>query len=562
MISSQQLSKSFKRNLRAIRIWKTFLLLIFYLWWDAQKITYIWGFQKSKQSFRQGIRAKWLTKELLKLGSAFIKLGQLLSARPDILPKAWIEELASLQDKVPPFEFKKAQEILKKELGSHCKEIIHIDKKPLGAASLAQVHKGILRNGREVVFKIQRPGLETFFRLDLEVMQEVATLLQKNKNWSQGRDWVGMAKECKKVLLRELNFQIEAQYAARFRQQFLEVDEIKVPGIIWEMTTEKVICMDYLRGIKINDQQGLLDLGIQPRTIAEIGASSYFKQLIEFGFFHADPHPGNLAVSSEGCLIFYDFGMMGMVSEKLRNNIGAMVRSVALKDASLLVKQLQETGLLASGIDLGPVRRLVRVMLNETLTPPFDSTVINKLSGDLYELVYGKPFRLPVELIFVMRALSTFEGVGRTLDSSFNLVAIAQPYLIPLMTSENSNPNDLINEIGRQVGELGSRAVTFPKRLDESLEKLEQGDLQLQIRIGESDRQLRRMINAQQSMSQSILIGCLGIAAALLGSTNKPFLSIVPIVFALPVSMGWIKLQLKMRSEERLERIQKKKGDF
>ncbi len=562
MIYIKELLSFIEKNLRALSIWKSFIILLALLWWDSQKITYIGGCTQKKKEIRQKIRAKWLTKQLLKLGSAFIKLGQLLSARPDVLPKGWIVELAALQDRVPPFHFEKAQEILKQELGSRCQKIIHLEKAPLGAASLAQVHKAILKNGRQVVFKIQRPGLETFFKLDLEVMQEVASLLQKNKAWSQGRDWVGMAKECKKVLLRELNFQIEAEYAARFRQQFLKEPKIKIPGVIWEMTSEKVICLDYLPGIKINDQDSLAKLEINPRSIAELGASSYFKQLIEFGFFHADPHPGNLAVSKDGSLIFYDFGMMGMVSERLRKRIGGMVKSVALGDASSLVNQLQDSGLLAKGIDLGPVRRLIRIMLKETLTPPFSPDVINKLSGDMYELVYGKPFRLPVELIFVMRALSTFEGVGRTLDPSFNLVAIAKPYLIPLMTSNNPNPNDLINEIGRQVGELGSKAVALPKRLDESLEKLEQGDLQLQIRVGESDRQLRRMISAQQSMGQSILIGCLGISAALLGSTSRPFLSIIPIIIALPVSMGWIKLQLKMRSDERLERIQMNKNNL
>ncbi len=544
--------------MRVFNIWKSVLALLTFLWWDNQYWSYIGGFTTKKQLKRQEIRAKWLTKELLKLGSAFIKLGQLLSARPDVLPKGWIVELASLQDKVPPFDFAKAQSILEKELGARCKEIIDIQEIPLGAASLAQVHRACLRSGRKVVFKIQRPGLETFFRLDLEVMEEVATVLQKNKSWSQGRDWVGMAKECKRVLLRELDFQLEAQFAARFRQQFLDDPMIKVPGVIWELTTKRVICLDYLPGIKISDKQQLNQKNINPTKIAEIGASSYFKQLIEFGFFHADPHPGNLAISSQGELIYYDFGMMGAVSERLRQKLGGMVKAAATKDASALVNQLQDAGLLAKGIDVGPVRRLVRVMLKEMLTPPFSANVMDQLSGDLYELVYGKPFRLPVELIFVMRALSTFEGVGRTLDPSFNLIAIAKPYLISLMSSNNQNANDLINEIGRQVGELGSKAVALPKRLDESLERLEQGDLQLQIRLGESDRQLRRMINAQQSMGQSILIGCLGISAALLGSSKQPILSIFPIAIALPVSMGWLKLQLKMRRDERIEKIQGK----
>ena len=287
-------------------------------------------------------------------------------------------------------------------------------------------------------------------------------------------------------------------------------------------------------------------------------AESYLKQLVKYGFFHADPHPGNLAVAPDGALIYYDFGMMGLISDQLRKRLGSMVSAAASRDAGKLVEEFQAAGLIASGIEIGPVRRIVRVMLNEALTPPFNSNMIEKISGDLYDLVYGKPFRLPAELIFVMRALTTFEGVGRSLEPSFNLMAIAKPYLLPLMTSGNPNPNDLINELGRQVGALGSKAVAIPKRLDESLERLEQGDLQLQIRMGESDRQLRRMINAQQAMGQSIMLGCLGITAAVLGSSQKPILSLLPICAAFPLGVGWLKLQIRINRESRIDRIKSK----
>ena len=553
-MSLEILNRKLKSALRVLRIWRAVIQLIFLLWWDSRKWTYTKGHKELNIKKRQKNRARWLTKELLELGSAFIKLGQLLSARPDILPAGWILELAELQDKVPSFEFEKAKSVIKAELGSRSEDISNICIEPLGAASLAQVHKAILSNGREVVLKIQRPGLENIFRLDLDVMQQVAALLQKSPKWSKGRDFVGMARECKTVLLRELDFRIEAQYAARFRQQFLENPNIQIPRVVWELSTKKLLCLDYLPGIKINNKQSLIENGINPASVAEIGAASYLEQLVKFGFFHADPHPGNLAVAKNGSLIYYDFGMMGLISENLRGRIGAMVRAAATNDVNGLLTQFQEAGLITSEIELGPIRRLIRVMLKEALTPPFDSNLLEKLSGDIYDLVYERPFRLPPELIFVIRALSTFEGVGRSLDSSFNLMAIAKPYLLPLMTSSNSS-NDLLNEFGRQFGALSSKAVAIPKRLDESLERLEQGDLQLQIRMGESDRQLRRMISAQQSMSQSILIGCLGITAALLSAGEKPILVMIPLVICLPLSINWIKLQFKIKKENRVEKL-------
>ena len=541
--------------LRALRIWRAVLTLLLLLWWDGQAWTYRGGCSAEQRAERQRLRAQWLTAELLRLGSAFIKLGQLLSARPDILPAGWVAELAALQDSVPAFSFAEVQTVLEQELGQRCAEVIDLDPDPLGAASLAQVHRASLRSGRQVVLKVQRPRLDRLFRLDLDVMQQVAAVLQRHPSWGRNRDWPAMARECRRVLLRELDFRVEAQYAARFRQQFLDDDRIRIPGVVWELSSRRVLCLDYLPGIKVNDRAALIEAGIDPSAVAEVGAASYLKQLVRFGFFHADPHPGNLAVAADGALIYYDFGMMGLLSDALRRRLGSMVRAAAARDSAALVEEMQAAGVIARGIDVGPVRRLVRLMLNEALTPPFSANVIDKLSGDLYDLVYGQPFRLPVELIFVMRALSTFEGVGRSLDPAFSLVAIAKPYLLPLMTSSGSGSSDLLNEFGRQVGAISSRAVALPRRLDESLERLEQGDLQLQVRLGESDRQLRRMTLAQQSIGQSILLGCLALATAIIGAGLRPAWAVVPAALACPVGLGWFRMQVRMRRDQRLEQL-------
>ncbi len=552
----QSLYLSLNKFKRSLLIWKTLVLLFLFLWLD-NLFCKLLSLKKEKIEAFQKRRAKWFTNELIKLGSAFIKIGQLLSARPDLIPKTWISELAMLQDEVPKFSFVEVEKIIKNELKDQYLQINYIDPSPIGSASLAQVHKANLKNSKVVVFKVQRPNLKNLFITDLSIMQQIAFLMQKNKNWSRGRNWIEIAKECRKVLLKELDFNSEAQYAARFRQQFLDDENIEIPEVIWDLSTEKVLCLSYLEGTKISNIEQLKNQNINLKKLAEVGAISYLKQLVNFGFFHADPHPGNLAVSKSGKLIFYDFGMMGNISNNLQKRIGSMVKSAAIRDASSLVKQLQDAGLISKGIDIGPVRRLVRLMLKEALTPPFSPNIMEKLSGDLYELVYETPFQLPVDLIFVMRALSTFEGVGRMLDPEFNLVSVTKPYLISLMTSNNQSPNDLINQLGRQVGEIGSKAVGIPKRIDDSLERLEQGDLQLQIRMGESDRHFKRMFTAQKSLGHSILIGSLSIASALLVSNTKSNIAILPLIFALPIGIDWVICQLSMRKGSRLERLKK-----
>ncbi|CAK6696035.1 AarF/ABC1/UbiB kinase family protein [Synechococcus sp. CBW1107] len=549
------LTQGFRSASRVLRIWSVVFQLLLWLWLDARNWSYPGGVSEARRAARQRRRARWLTAELLELGSAFIKLGQLLSARPDVLPSSWVDELSRLQDSVPAFSFETAQALLEQELGDRCAEIIDLDPDPLGAASLAQVHRASLRSGRQVVFKIQRPGLERLFRLDLEVMQQVAALLQRHPSWGVGRDWVSIAQECRRVLLRELDFRLEAEHAARFRQQFLDDPGIRIPAVVWELTTRRVLCLDYVPGIKINDREAILEAGIDPAVVAEKGAASYLQQLVRFGFFHADPHPGNLAVARDGALIYYDFGMVGSLSQGLRSRLGRMVTAAAARDAGALVSELQAAGVIAADIDPGPVRRLVRVMLTEALTPPFSANVIEKLSGDLYELVYGQPFRLPPELIFVMRALSTFEGVGRSLDPSFSLVAIARPYLLPLMTGSGNAPNDLFNQLGRQAVEVGSRALGLPQRLDDSLVRIEQGDLQVQIRAGETDRQLRRMVTAQHAIGQSVLLGCLTLATALLAASARPVLAVAPLIIGVPVGLSWLKLQTRLRRDIRIEKL-------
>ena len=541
---------------RGYLIWITLISLLVNLWLDNTRFK-IFQTNYDKRNKIQIKRARWFTNQLIKLGSAFIKIGQLLSARPDLIPNTWIQELSKLQDQVPNFAFKQVEETIRKELGTKFGEIVQIKSDPIGSASLAQVHRATLRDGKKVVFKVQRPNLKELFIIDLGIMQQIAGLLQKNKNWSRGRNWVEISKECRKVLMKELDFNCEAQYAARFRQQFLDDENVEVPEVIWDMSSEKVLCLSYLEGTKISDLEKLKSQKIDLPKIAEIGAISYLKQLVNYGFFHADPHPGNLAVSRTGKLIFYDFGMMGNISNNLQTRLGGMVKAAALRDASSLVSQLQQAGLISKDIDVGPVRRLVRLMLKEALTPPFSPNIIEKLSGDLYELVYETPFQLPVDLIFVMRALSTFEGVGRMLDPGFNLVSVTKPYLIELMTSNNQTPNDLINQLGRQVGELGSKAVGIPKRIDESLERLEQGDLQLQIRMGESDRQFKKMFTAQKTLGHSILIGSLSIASALLVTNKQNNYALLPLLFALPISIDWIKCQLSMSKGSRLEKLKR-----
>ena len=243
-MSNHKLKNRIKKIKRGFLIWRILILLLVNLWLD-NLIFKIFRTNRDKKNKVQIKRAKWFTNQLIELGSAFIKIGQLLSARPDLIPNTWIQELSKLQDQVPQFSYTKVEEIIKKELGHKFSEINQITSTPIGSASLAQVHKATLKDGKEVVFKVQRPNLKNLFTIDLNIMQQIAFIIQKNKNWSRGRNWVAIAKECRKVLMKELDFKCEAQYAARFRQQFLDDENVEVPEVIWNLSTEKVLFVSY-----------------------------------------------------------------------------------------------------------------------------------------------------------------------------------------------------------------------------------------------------------------------------------------------------------------------------
>ncbi len=239
-------------------------------------------------------------------------MGQLFSTRADIFPNEYVDELSKLQDKVPAFSYEQVEAIIEQELGKKISELFYsFEPIPLAAASLGQVHKAVLHSGESVVVKVQRPGLKKLFEIDLEILKGIARYFQNHPKWGRGRDWIGIYEECCRILWEEIDYLNEGRNADTFRRNFRAYDWVKVPRVYWRYTTSRVITLEYVPGIKISQYEALEAAGVDRKAIARYGAQAYLHQLLNNGFFHADPHPGNLAVSPDGALIFYDFGMMG-----------------------------------------------------------------------------------------------------------------------------------------------------------------------------------------------------------------------------------------------------------
>ena len=526
--------ENYSRNRRRFDIWRFVFTLLFKLWLNGKKWSYKGGYTEEKLSARRKIQAVWIRENLLELGPTFIKVGQLFSTRADLFPSEYVGELAKLQDRVPAFTYEQAAAIIEADLGKPVSQLFRsFDPTPLAAASLGQVHKAQLHSGEEVVVKVQRPGLKKLFTIDLAILKRIAQYFQNHPKWGKGRDWLGIYDECCRILWQETDYLSEGRNADTFRRNFREQKWVKVPRVYWRYTSLRALTLEYLPGIKISHYEALEAAGLDRKLLAKLGAKAYLQQLLNDGFFHADPHPGNLAVNPEGTLIFYDFGMMGQIKTNVREKLMETLFGIAEKNADRVVTSLIDLGALSPVDDMGPVRRSVQFMLDNFMDKPFEEQSVSEISEDLYEVAYDQPFRFPATFTFVMRAFSTLEGVGKGLDPEFNFMEVAQPFAMQLMTNgKGQNSNSILDELGRQAAQVSSTALGLPRRIEDTIDKLERGDLRLRVRSIESDRLLRRLSTIQLGTNYTLLLSAFILSATLLLVNGYVKMAVVVILVA------------------------------
>ncbi|TBR57352.1 hypothetical protein B4U84_15160 [Westiellopsis prolifica IICB1] len=539
--------ENYSSRRRFVDIWSFVLTLLFRLWLYNKSWSYAGGVTEAKQAARRKVLAVWIRNTLLDLGPTFIKVGQLFSTRADIFPSEYVEELSKLQDKVPAFSYQQVETIIEQELGKKIPELFaSFEPIPLAAASLGQVHKGVLRSGEAVVVKVQRPGLKKLFEIDLRILKGIARYFQSHPKWGRGRDWIGIYEECCRILWEEIDYLSEGRNADTFRRNFRAYEWVKVPRVYWRYTSSRILTLEYAPGIKISQYEAIEAAGLDRKQIARQGAQAYLLQLLDNGFFHADPHPGNIAVSPDGALIFYDFGMMGRIKSNVREGLMETLFGIASKDGDRVVQSLVNLGALAPVEDMGPVRRSVQYMLDHFMDKPFENQSVAAISDDLYEIAYDQPFRFPATFTFVMRAFSTLEGVGKGLDPEFNFMEVAQPYAMQLMTNMNgSDGNSFLNELSRQAAQVSSTALGLPRRLEDTLEKLERGDVRLRVRSLETERLLRRQSNIQLAIAYALMISAFTISATILFVNNYFWQAVFLGLIATAVL--WLLIRLLMR---------------
>lgn len=477
-------------------IWRTlsviwvFGLFICTLIWDK------WTNQEEKNKYK---RANRLRQILTRLGPTFIKVGQALSTRPDLIRKSFLDELIKLQDQLPPFDNDTAFAIIEEDLGCSVDEAYReISPHPVAAASLGQVYRAMLHSGEEVAVKVQRPGLRPLLSLDLYVMRCGATLLGRWLPLNLGHDLTLIVDEFGTKLFEEIDYLNEGRNAEKFAANFIGDPDVKVPRIYWEYTSIRLLTLEWIDGLKLTEPDKIRAAGIDPNEIVKIGVTSGLRQLLEHGFFHADPHPGNLFATFDGRMAYIDFGMMDQLEEETKETIASSVVQLINQDYQGLADDFVKLGFLTSDTDIKPIIPGLEKVLGNAISQSVGNFNFKTITDDFSELMYEYPFRVPAKFALIIRSLITQEGLALSLDPNFKIVEVGYPYVARrLLTGESPQLRrrllDVLFKDGKFQWQRLENMISIA-RSDKQFDLLPTAQLGLQYLISDEGRYLRNQL--------------------------------------------------------------------
>jgi len=406
---------------RAIKVVWFFAGFILGLKWDE------WRGEVEQNKFKRAIQLREI---LTSLGPTFIKVGQALSTRPDLIRKDFLDELIKLQDQLPPFDNAIAYQIIETQLNASVSEIYsELSPTPVAAASLGQVYRGRLYSGEEVAVKVQRPNLRPVITLDLYLMRWAAGWLSPWLPLNLGHDLSLIVDEFGTKLFEEIDYINEGRNAEKFASNFRNHPQVKIPAIYWSYTNTRVLTLEWINGFKLTDTKNIRGVGLDPEAIIQIGVTSGLQQLLEHGFFHADPHPGNLFAMPDGRMAYIDFGMMDQLEETTKETLVDALVHVVNKDYNEFAEDLVNLGFLTPETNIAPIVPALEAVLGNAIGKNVKDFNFKTITDEFSELMYEYPFRVPAKFALIIRSLVTQEGIALSLNPNFKIVEVAYPYV-------------------------------------------------------------------------------------------------------------------------------------
>ncbi len=487
------------------------------------------------------------------LGTTYIKLGQAISTRTDLLPPEYIVELSKLQDDAPSIPYEEVRKVIESELGESPELLFKcFEKEPEAAASIGQVHRAVLFDGTEVVVKVQRPGTSERVEQDLAVLKDFAQLVTANTNLGRRYDFLGWLEEFAFTIRNELDFRREGRNADRIRENFLDDPDLIIPKIFWKYTSKKVIVMQMIRGIKLSDADALERANVDKLQLARTCARIVLTEIFRHGFFHADPHPGNFFVFPDGKIAMIDLGMVGRLDEATRESLMRVTLDLAHEDADALVDEL-----LILGVPRAPVRRQdLRIQLDKLIQtyvegPPEDFSVARLLNGVL-AIAAKHRIHVPNDLLFLAKTIAMCEGLSTMLDSNFKLVDYLRSFLEAYM-HEMRQPSVIQSRLKANSVDMADLALTLPKKARRLFGQLERGEITFVARLEEGDKYLRGLQRAANRLSTAVVLASLivGLSYVISRSPNSGFITTMYQLILLALAVVGIGLIVStIRSKE------------
>ncbi|WP_330204346.1 AarF/ABC1/UbiB kinase family protein [Cyanobacterium sp. Dongsha4] len=479
-----------------LAIWRGLKIITYFGIFIIQLILDKWFNLEEKNKLK---RAEQIRKILTKLGPTFIKVGQALSTRPDLIRRDFLEELIKLQDQLPPFDNDLAFSIIEKELDLKIEDAYReISPKPIAAASLGQVYKGFLHTGEEVAIKVQRPNLMPVITLDLYLMRWASHWISPFLPLNLGHDLELIVDEFGTKLFEEIDYLNEGRNAEKFAANFRDDEDVKVPAIYWRYTSKNVLTLEWINGYKLNDLDTIKAAGLNTDDIIRVGVTSGLRQLLEHGFFHADPHPGNLFAMPDGRMAYIDFGMMDQLSEEAKETIASSVVQLINRDYEALARDFVKLGFLTPETDIMPIVPALEKVFGNAIGQSVGDFNFKTITDDFSELMYEYPFRVPAKFALIIRSLVTQEGLALSLNRDFRIVEVSFPYISRrLLTEESPAMRKRLLEVlfkdGKFQWERLENMIAIA-RSDHRFNLLPTAGLGLQFLVSEEGEYLRRQL--------------------------------------------------------------------